>query len=324
MTGESITDNASSDIKVDKNSLSYIDPSVVENKKEKIIDYQSTMHESCDCHNKEKDHRNHDGNKSFSKSYVYVIGKIAHRFPNRSIEMELAQAIGNKPETETRGLSREETVYQALIDPNNRYIARQLCYVMNVEYLETYLLVPSDPLDIEKLAKAVKPSPNLGDIDVVIGRKGPIAPPEMCNGLMLPIVMVDQIYSFDRETLIKAIPRQTDMSDDQFTRSSNALFDRIIQLADNAGSTDEHRALNYLAVRYDKIYERTQLMQDENYSFTGIELHLSRLSGVRKVLDVIFFYQNRQTLAVSKWFVRVDVTDEFPFLVSPVQEYYER
>ena len=145
---------------------------------------------------------------------------------------------------------------------------------MNVEYLETYLLVPSDPLDIEKLAKAVKPSPNLGDIDVVIGRKGPIAPPEMCNGLMLPIVMVDQIYSFDRETLIKAIPRQTDMSDDQFTRSSNALFDRIIQLADNAGSTDEHRALNYLAVHYDKIYERTQLMQDENYSFTGIEVPL--------------------------------------------------
>ncbi|MDF0682268.1 MAG: hypothetical protein P0116_15020 [Candidatus Nitrosocosmicus sp.] len=324
MTDESITDKTSSDLTLDKNPMPYLDAAVVENKKEKIMDYHSTMHESCDCHKKEKDHRSNDENKSLSKSYVYVIGKIAHRFPNKSLEMELAQVIGNKPGAETRGLSQEETVYQALIDPNNRYIARQLCYILNVEYLETYLLVPSDPLDIEKLVKAVKPSPNLGDIDVVIGRKGPIAPPEMCNGLMLPIVMVDQIYSFDRETLIKAIPRQTDMSDDQFTRSSNALFDRIIQLADNAGSTDEHRALNYLAVRYDKIYERTQLMQDENYSFTGIEVHLSRLSGVRKVLDVIFFYQNRQTLAVSKWFVRVDVTDEFPFLVSPVQEYYER
>ena len=33
--------------------------------------------------------------------------------------------------------------------------------------------------------------------------KGPIAPPQMCNGLMVPIVVFDQIYSFDRDALIK-------------------------------------------------------------------------------------------------------------------------
>jgi hypothetical protein len=41
----------------------------------------------------------------------------------------------------------------------------------------------------------------------VIGTRGPIASPEMCNGLMVPIVVFDKIYSFDRDTLIKAIPR---------------------------------------------------------------------------------------------------------------------
>jgi hypothetical protein len=45
------------------------------------------------------------------------------------------------------------------------------------------------------------------DLDVVVGRRGPIATPEMCNGLMLPIVVFDQICSLDGEALVAAIPR---------------------------------------------------------------------------------------------------------------------
>lgn len=102
-----------------------------------------------------------------------------------------------------------------------------------------------------------------------------------------------------------------------------ALFTHIIQIADNTGATDEHRALNYLAVRYHEIYHRTQAMQDENYSFTAVHVRPSALSGARKVVDVIFTYENRANRAVQKWFVRVDVTEEFPFLVSHVQQYIE-
>ena len=80
----------------------------------------------------------------------------------------------------------------------------------------------------------------------------------MCNGLLVPIVMVDQIYSFDRDALMKAIPKRKGESEDQFKKTSEALFNNIIQVADNAGATDEHRAINYLAVRYDEIYHRTQ------------------------------------------------------------------
>ena len=50
----------------------------------------------------------------------------------------------------------------------------------------------------------------------------------------------------------------------------------------------------------------------------------SRLSGVRKVADVIFAYTNRQTDVVEKYFVRVDVTEEFPFLVTKLSPYYTR
>ncbi len=71
---------------------------------------------------------------------------------------------------------------------------------------------------------------------------------------MVPIVVFDQIYSFDRDALIKAIPKPEKTSAKEFAPAAEELFDRIMQMADNAGATDEHRALNYLAVRYQAIY----------------------------------------------------------------------
>jgi hypothetical protein len=311
------------EINSNENSSIFINPDNISQRIDNTISIQNTLDkqntakkEGCSC--------NSALSKISTYSYVYAIGKVVHRFPNKSLEMELTQAMGRRREDETRGITHPEVIYKVLTDPNNQYISRQICYVFNVEGLETYILVPSNPLDFDRFAQALRPSPDIGDIDVIIGKRGPMASPEMCNGLVVPIVIVDQIYSFDRDTLMKAIPKRKGENDEQFKKTANALLSHIIQLADNAGSIDEHRALNYLVVRYDEIYHRTQILQDENYSFTAVEVRHSRLSGARKVLDVIFSYENRSNKAVQKWFVRVDVTEEFPFLVSPMQEYFER
>jgi PatG C-terminal len=66
---------------------------------------------------------------------------------------------------------------------------------------------------------------------------------------MVPIVVFDQIYSFNRGTLIKAIPKPNNTTATQFGPAAEELFNRIMQLPDNAGANDEHRALNYLAMR---------------------------------------------------------------------------
>jgi hypothetical protein len=287
------------------------------------ISTQTIMNKTCPC-GKEECSCNSEGSKNFPHSYIYAIGNVVHRFPTKSLELELAQSIGRRSEEETKGRTREEVIHKSITDPANRYIARQICYILTIERLETYILVPTDPLDVARLAQALRPAPSVGDVDVIIGIRGPIASPEMCNGLMLPIIMVDQIYSFDRDMLMKSIPRRKGASEDQFRKTAEAVFNSIIQIADNAGATDEHRALNYLAVRYDEIYHRTQLLQDENYSFTAVEVRHSRLSGIRKIVDVIFSYENRTNRFTQKWFVRVDVTEEFPFLVSPIQQYFER
>jgi hypothetical protein len=144
---------------------------------------------------------------------------------------------------------------------------------------------------------------------------------------MVPIVAFDQIYSFDRDSLIAAIERPKSIpegQEQQFRAAAGELFDRIMQMADNAGATDEHRALNYLAVRYPAIYASAAEAYGQNRSSTGVEVRPSPLSGVRKVVDVIFSYTHRETDVTEKYFVRVDVTEAFPFLVTKLSPYYAR
>ncbi|MCZ0982606.1 hypothetical protein O1L60_36990 [Streptomyces diastatochromogenes] len=153
---------------------------------------------------------------------------------------------------------------------------------------------------------------------------GPSAPPQVCGGLAVPMVAFDQLYSFSREELIDGIPRPEGQREDTFRDSAGELFDLIGQVADNAGATDEHRALNYLAVRYHGIYAKAAEAHAAEASLTGVEVRPSRLSGARNIMDVIFSYTNRRTDVGERYFVRVDVTEEFPFLLTKLSPYYER
>jgi hypothetical protein len=261
---------------------------------------------------------------TITPSYIYALGRVEPRFPSLAVEKEFAQATGR---ANTAMLTDRQALQSVLAERANRYLVRQLCWVLAIEGLETYLLQPRDPVDLDLLVQALRPASSSLDVDVVIGRRGPVAPPEVCNGLMVPIVVFDQIYSFDRETFIKSIPRPKtvpEQEEAQFRASAEELFDRIAQVADNAGATDEHRALNYLAVRYPEIYGTAAGRHRENYSLTASEARASRLSGVRNIVDVIFSYTNRNTDVIEKYFVRVDVTEEFPFLVTKLSPYYDR
>lgn len=264
---------------------------------------------------------NPDDVRMIVPSYVYALGRVEPRFPSLAVEKEFAQATGR---AETAGLTDRQTLHEVLSQRENRYLARQLCWVLTIQGLETYLLQPRDSAELDLLVEGLRPKPSPADVDVVVGLRGPIAPPEMCNGLMVPIVVFDQIYSFDRASLIKSIPRPEKMSAKQFEPAAEELFDRIMQMTDNAGATDEHRALNYLAVRYPVIYATAAEAYGRNFSLTAVDVRPSRLSGTRKIVDVIFSFTNRQTDVIEKYFVRVDVTEEFPFLVTKLSPYYDR
>ena len=254
-------------------------------------------------------------------NFIYALGRIEPRFPRLSVEKEFAQATGRE---QTAGLTDRQALHSVLSQRQSRYLVRQMCWVFTVEGLDTYILVPRDPADLDLLVEAVRPAPSPMDIDVVIGMRGPIAPPEMCNGVMVPIVMFNQVYSFDRDSLVRSIPKPKEISVEEFGPAAEELFTRIMQMADNAGATDDHRALNYLAVRYPAIYATASEAFGRNSSLSGVEVRLSPLTGTRKIVDAIFSFTNRQTDVTEKFFVRVDVTEEFPFLVTKMSPYYDR
>jgi len=158
--------------------------------------------------------------------YVYAIGRVQHSFATVGDEKEYAQATGR---ADAKGLTDQQVLHQALRE--NRYLARRGCFVLTIEGLETYILQARDPMDLDLLVDAVRPKPSPMDLNVVVGLRGPIAPPEMCNGLMVPIVFFDQLYSFDREALQKDIPRPKNIPQAQFLDTVSALLDRILQTA---------------------------------------------------------------------------------------------
>src|SRR6202162_339986 len=261
-----------------------------------------------------------NSNDQDAPSYVYALGRVEARFPRVSLEKEFAQVAGR---ADTNGKTERDMFQKVLSQRKNRYLVRQLCWVMTIQGLDTYLLQPRDPADLDLLLGSLRPSSSPLEIDVVIGVRGPIAAPDVCNGLMIPIVSFDQIYSFGRGALRGAIPRP-DKAPKGFEATAEEVFDRVMQLGDNAGATDEHRALNYLVMRYPAIYATVADAHGRNASLTGVDVQPSRLSGARRILDVILSFTNRNNEFTEKFFTRVDVTEEFPFLVTRMAPYYDR
>src|SRR5215208_1921196 len=61
--------------------------------------------------------------------FVYAIANIEPRFPTLGIQKEYSQVTGR---TDTVGLTDRQALYKALQDPDNRYLARQMCYVLMI------------------------------------------------------------------------------------------------------------------------------------------------------------------------------------------------
>ena len=72
-------------------------------------------------------------------SYVYALGRIEARFPSPAVEKEFAQATGR---AKTSRQTDREAFHAVLSQRENRYLLRQLCWVLTIQGLETYLLQP--------------------------------------------------------------------------------------------------------------------------------------------------------------------------------------
>lgn len=81
-----------------------------------------------------------NGTAQVAPSFVFALGRVEVRFPSLSVEKEFAQSIGR---TDTAGLTDRQAMRAALSERGNRYLARQVCWILTVEGLETYILRPA-------------------------------------------------------------------------------------------------------------------------------------------------------------------------------------
>ncbi len=251
-----------------------------------------------------------------SPEYIYAIGNIKIVFPSKSIEKEYnfaAKELGKTPTDQ----------YDVLSDDNFFYIAEHICWVLQIENVDCYIIKPRSHNELRDLVNCLKPDPSTlaESYSIVIGVRGPIAPPSMCNGLLLPIVLCNQLYYFSFEKHI------SNLAELNIPNDIASLVLKSMEIKGNNGDEDKERALNFLAFRAPEVFYKAVQMLDPStkpggsYFLKGVTTQQSITLGIRKVVDVIFTFQRNDTQERSYWSCGVDVTGLFPFLSTPLKLY---
>jgi hypothetical protein len=100
----------------------------------------------------------------------------------------------------------------------------------------------------------------------------------------------------------------------RFSTVAREVFRRIVQSTENIGAMESHRALNFVLVQHPglalSVHERPNSVLDR------IETRAVQGTDLRKIIAVILTFVDRATGVPERVFCRVDVTEEWPFLVD--------
>jgi hypothetical protein len=267
--------------------------------------------------------------------FIYVLGSVDIRFPDQSIAEELqvaAHRLAAAPGSTLDPVADPQKplrdwYYRVLKEDEARYIARQACWILKVEGRPAYYLAMNDPQDLKGLIECLNHPED--DLDLFVGSSS-LIPVGKCPGVTVPVLAVDHLRWVKQADLIGWFGTQAKKASKGYEPNPNApdptdLFNNLVQSADNFGDTDEWRALNYLAVNYQRLYQRCAEMVHLGYILDSIKVMASRLSRQEKrIVDPVFTFRHWKTGVVHRYFVRVDVTHLFPIIVNELAEYFDR
>ena len=269
---------------------------------------------------------------------VYGVGQIVPQIPSLGVEKQIAQLAGGL----SHGFVETTVLRDVLSVPENRYLGLHVCWILISQQVDAFAVVPRDEADIVRLVELL-PSDETDDvIHVVIGRAGlPDVIGSPCAQAGLPLAVADQLLGFTPDEFAAALPdaesgrdgQQADqgtssvpsagegLSRDQFNVIVRDVFRRITRRAGNLGLSDNHRALNYMAVQNPKLYHAIAQAHREGKALVDITAVHSH-SSTRRLVSVELMFLDRQTDISERYRCLVDVTPDspFPFLATRLQQ----
>ncbi|MBL9101213.1 MAG: hypothetical protein JNL82_09655 [Myxococcales bacterium] len=254
--------------------------------------------------------------------YVYAIGRIRPFFPSRDVEKEYQQLL---PTPLPPGLTTDEQRLQYVLQ-KNPYLAREMGWAFAVQEVDIYRLRPQTALELDAFVAAIVPKdPTQTTYDRVVGELEPSLDGDLPGAVVnttaqfsLKSLTADVIAALSSQG-VSPLPTQAQILE---------IFEDMLQLADNTGDSDELRALNYVSINYPEVYVAQYGSavpgSPATVYFAGVEVRRSALGGARTIVDVILRYENQTTGLVNRYYTSVDVSGQYPFLVTRLQPYFER
>jgi hypothetical protein len=255
------------------------------------------------------------------RRFVYAVGRLRAEFPDAGVAQEFAQLTG----VDSRAIVQAGDLKSALSRPECRYLARHICWVFHGPGGDVCTVHPRGSEDLDEVLDLLADD----DEDVIEAIVGaPVAPSLVspCTAPGLPAVTPDQVLRFTFDEFVDALPNPDDKLDDaskaQYRKIVRDLFAQLTQRSANFGASDEHRALNMLALRYPQLYHLAFGMLNDGKSLVGVDAR-SDPAGPRRFVAVRLVFRDHRSHVVERYLCTVDVTDLFPFLTSSLSQTFD-
>ena len=266
---------------------------------------------------------------------MYAVGSLTPQFSRIDVEKEFAQLSSGAHQGDQIDVG---LLQQLLRNPDNAYLGRHLCWVFTSDGVDTFTVEPREDAEIARLLDALPPDESRDVVHVIVGRTVPASINSPCAAAGLPVVQADQVLAFTLDEFAAALPgdggtgggsngqnspptgSKTDRT--EFEAVVRRLFLRLTRKAGNRGFADEHRALNYVALRYPPLYQTVWQAQRDGKVLVGVDAQHSH-SADHRLVSVRLTFRNPRTDITEGYHLLVDVTGVFPYLVRGLQPTYD-
>jgi hypothetical protein len=259
---------------------------------------------------------------------VYAIGLLSPQFPSIGVEKEFAQLTAGAHQGDRIEVG---LLQQQLANPDNAYLARHLCWVFASSGVDTFTVLPRDDAEVARLVEMLSPEASDDLVHVVVGRTIFSAADSPCAASGLPAVRADQVLAFTPGEFAAAMPEDASNGNDAAPPATGSaglpavvreVFTRLTRGAGNRGFADEHRARNYVALRYPPIYHAVRQALRDGKVLVGIDAQHSHAAD-RRLVSVRLTVRHPRTDITERYQCLADVTEVFPFLVTGLQPVYD-